>query len=68
MHEAFEDRELNCVDCGDRFTWVVGEQAFYADKGYSEPKRCKRCREAKRAQFADKTAHRKDARFEDFDR
>jgi hypothetical protein len=61
MHEAFEDRELNCVDCGSPFTWAGGEQAFYQKQGFSEPKRCKRCREAKRAQFEDKTAHREDA-------
>ena len=53
MHEALEDRELNCVDCGDRFTWTGEEQSFYAKQGFSEPKRCKRCREAKRAQYED---------------
>ncbi len=62
MTGVFEDRELYCVDCGGPFTWTGGEQGFYAEKGFTEPKRCKRCREAKRAQFGDKTAYPEDSR------
>ena len=45
----FQDRSLNCVDCGTEFTWTAGEQLFFADKNFkNEPKRCKSCK-AKRA-------------------
>lgn len=39
-----EDRQLVCIDCGDRFIWTAGEQKFYLDKGLKNlPKRCKIC-------------------------
>ncbi len=45
----FQDRSLNCVDCGAEFVWTAGEQHFFADKNFkNEPKRCKSCK-AKRA-------------------
>ena len=45
----FQDKSLNCVDCGDPFIWTAGEQLFFADKNFkNEPKRCKSCK-AKRA-------------------
>ena len=47
---AFEDKELNCADCKETFIWNAEEQAFYAEKGFENaPKRCKPCREAKKA-------------------
>ncbi len=40
---------IKCVEaeCGS-FEFTAGEQAFYADKGYPPPKRCKEHRIAKR--------------------
>lgn len=43
------DKTLQCRDCGTSFTFTEGEQAFYAQKGYSEPMRCPSCRAAKKA-------------------
>ncbi len=41
----FHDRTLQCIDCGADFVWTAGEQAFYADKHFTnEPKRCKACK------------------------
>lgn len=46
-----EDKTLVCKDCGKEFTFTVGEQEFYAEKGFTnEPQRCKECRDAKKAQ------------------
>jgi len=46
----FQDRTLRCIDCGSDFVWTAGEQAFFADKHFTnEPKRCKACK-AKRVQ------------------
>jgi len=46
----FQDRTLRCADCGADFVWTGGEQAFFADKHFTnEPKRCKACK-SKRAQ------------------
>lgn len=44
----FQDRTINCVDCGEDFIWTGGEQVFFHDKGLqNEPKRCKGCKQAK---------------------
>jgi CxxC-x17-CxxC domain-containing protein len=41
----FQDRTLTCVDCGAEFVWTAGEQAFFADKHFTnEPKRCRACK------------------------
>ncbi len=40
---------LVCVDCGADFTFTVGEQRYFLSKGLSIPKRCKPCREKRRA-------------------
>src|SRR4051812_47278878 len=44
---SFEDRPLPCRDCGTTFVFTAGEQAFYAEKGFTnEPGRCPACRRA----------------------
>jgi CxxC-x17-CxxC domain-containing protein len=43
------DRTLTCRDCGNTFTFTAGEQAFYQERGYSEPQRCPSCRAARKA-------------------
>jgi CxxC-x17-CxxC domain-containing protein len=41
----FQDKSLQCVDCGTEFVWTAGEQMFFADKNFkNEPKRCKACK------------------------
>jgi CxxC-x17-CxxC domain-containing protein len=47
------DRTLTCRDCGQPFTFTAGEQAFYTERGYSEPQRCPSCRAARKAQRSD---------------
>jgi CxxC-x17-CxxC domain-containing protein len=43
---TLQDRVIKCVDCGEEFTFTVGEQEFYRDHGLNNaPTRCKRCRE-----------------------
>ena len=46
---TLEDRVIKCVDCGEDFTFTVGEQEFYRDHGLTNaPTRCKRCRESRK--------------------
>ena len=48
---VYEDRTITCADCGQEFTFTASEQAFYAEKGFTDaPKRCKSCRQARKAQ------------------
>ena len=45
----YEDRTLTCQDCGQSFTFSADDQAYHAEKGFTnEPKRCTSCREARR--------------------
>ncbi len=48
---SFEERSLQCADCGAAFTFSAEEQEFFQSKGYTnDPKRCPACRETRRAQ------------------
>ncbi|MCI1273811.1 MAG: zinc-ribbon domain-containing protein [Clostridiaceae bacterium] len=47
---SYETRELQCVDCGATFEFTAEEQEFYASRGFSEPKRCPKCRAARKSQ------------------
>lgn len=50
MYEQnFENEELQCVECGVTFEFSAEDQEFYAKKGYSTPKRCAVCRDARKA-------------------
>lgn len=41
----YQDKVLQCIDCGSDFVWTAGEQAFFADKQFkNEPKRCRACK------------------------
>ena len=46
----YQDREIVCIQCGQRFIFTAGEQAFYAEHGFAAPKRCHTCRAARRQQ------------------
>lgn len=47
--EELKDKIIVCKDCGKEFTFTVGEQKFYLEKGFTnEPVRCKECRIAKK--------------------
>lgn len=43
------DKTLTCSDCGMEFAFTEREQAFYAEKGFSEPRRCGSCRASRKA-------------------
>ena len=45
----YQDKTLNCVECGADFVFSASEQEFYANKGFmNEPKRCPDCRAARK--------------------
>ena len=49
--EELQDKTLVCKDCGAEFVFTVGEQQFYAEKGFTnEPQRCPDCRKARKQQ------------------
>ena len=42
------DMQITCSDCGQDFTFSSADQQFFQERGYSTPKRCKPCRQAKK--------------------
>src|ERR1043166_1252510 len=48
--DTFNDKTLSCIDCGGEFLFSKNEQAFYAERGFTnEPKRCKVCRDKRKS-------------------
>jgi len=46
---TYQDKQIQCSECGNAFTFTAREQEFFASKGYTnEPKRCLNCRQARR--------------------
>jgi CxxC-x17-CxxC domain-containing protein len=51
---TYQDKSIQCSDCGATFSFTAGEQEFYKTKGYTnEPKRCPSCRQAKKAKMGE---------------
>ena len=47
----FQDKLLQCSDCGQEFTFTSGEQEFYSSRDLqNEPRRCPECRQARKAE------------------
>jgi CxxC-x17-CxxC domain-containing protein len=47
---GFENKSLQCSDCGTTFTFSAEEQDQFASRGYTnEPKRCPSCRQTRKA-------------------
>jgi CxxC-x17-CxxC domain-containing protein len=48
---GFQDKSIQCSDCGNTFTFTADEQETFASRGYkNEPKRCSQCREARKTE------------------
>ena len=45
----YNDKTLTCADCGQQFVFTASEQDFYAQRGFSEPRRCGSCRSSRKA-------------------
>jgi len=43
-----QDMELTCAACQQTFPFSAQEQAFYAERGFQVPKRCRRCRQSRK--------------------
>ena len=45
----FQDKSIQCSDCGTTFTFSAEQQDFFASKGYTnDPKRCSWCHAARK--------------------
>ena len=54
----YADKTLTCADCGAPFTFSADDQAFHAEKGFTnEPKRCPSCRATRRAERGESSGY-----------
>jgi len=42
------DLTIRCCECNADFIWTASEQKYYSDRNLSTPRRCPKCREARR--------------------
>ena len=48
---SFQEKSLQCSDCGATFSFTAEEQEFFKTRGYlNEPKRCPSCRQARKSE------------------
>lgn len=48
---SYQEKSLQCADCGITFAFTAEEQELFASRGYTnEPKRCPPCRQARKSQ------------------
>ncbi len=48
---GFQDKSIQCSECGTNFVFSAAEQEFFTSKGYTnDPKRCPACRQSRRTQ------------------
>ena len=53
MFTTTADKVLTCADCGSEFVFTASEQEFFAERQFSEPRRCPSCRAARKAARGD---------------
>jgi hypothetical protein len=46
---VYNDKNLTCADCSQEFVFTASEQDFYAQRGFTEPRRCPSCRASRKA-------------------
>ena len=49
----YSDKILTCADCGQEFAFTASEQEFYAQRQFTDPRRCTSCRASRKAARGD---------------
>ena len=49
MIQVYSDKTLTCADCGQEFVFTASEQDFYAQRNFTDPRRCPSCRASRKA-------------------
>jgi CxxC-x17-CxxC domain-containing protein len=48
---SYQDKTIICIDCHQQFIFSAEDQQYHAEKGFAnEPKRCPKCRAARRSE------------------
>ena len=64
---SFQDRSIQCSDCGATFTFSAEEQEVFQSIAYTnDPKRCLSCREARKSERYGNTSYGRNTRSQMF--
>ncbi len=56
---SFQDKSIQCLDCGTTFTFTAEDQDFFKSRGYTnEPKRCPECRQSRKSEHNGNSSYR----------
>jgi hypothetical protein len=55
---SYVDKTLKCADCKAEFQWTAGEQEWFARQNFTAPRRCKPCRDKRKAEQGNAPAHK----------
>jgi len=56
---SFQDKSIQCSDCGTTFTFSTEDQEYFQSKGYTnEPKRCPECRQSRKSSRYESSGYR----------
>jgi hypothetical protein len=66
MENGFADQDRVCAECRAVFTYSAGDQERHEAKGWQAPRRCFRCRAARRAAPPSDTRHSQNRMQESF--
>lgn len=48
---SFQDKTIQCGDCGTDFSFTAEDQEFFQSRGYTnDPKRCPSCRQVRKTE------------------
>jgi hypothetical protein len=56
VNDGLSDKTLQCVACPRTFIFTARDQRFFLERGFDPPKRCKPCRDAKKAKYEQREA------------
>ena len=48
------DIKIKCQDCGEEFIFSAQEQKFYEEHQFTQPKRCRLCRQNKKQKYQER--------------
>ena len=55
---SFQDKSIQCSDCGATFIFTTGEQEFFARKGFTnDPRFCASCRQIRKSERHVSSSH-----------
>ena len=55
--DEFTPQMIQCQGCHGEFEFSVADQRFFKEKGFENPKRCRKCREERKRSMQERPMH-----------